>query len=116
MQLSFITPIWLYPTPVDFRKQIDGLVMLVAEHLARQPTSGELFIFRNRHANKIKFLWYEQNGFWLCYKRLGKGRLLFPSQDASVFELTRDQLSWLLSGLDFTKQDMLPPVSASQFF
>jgi hypothetical protein len=41
MQLSFITPIWLYSTPVEFRKQIDGLVMLVAEHLARQPSSNE---------------------------------------------------------------------------
>jgi transposase len=78
MQLSFITPIWLYPTPVDFRKQINGLVMLVAEHLTRQPKSGELFIFHNRHANKIKVLWYEQNRFWLGYKRLEKDVYCFP--------------------------------------
>ena len=52
MFLSFNAAIWLYPTPVDFRKQMDGLVMLVADHLDMNPTSGQLFLFRNRHANK----------------------------------------------------------------
>ena len=116
MQLSYKTPIWFYPEPVDFRKQIDGLSVLVADHLSLKPTSGELFIFRNRSAKKIKLLWYDENGFWLCYKRLERGRLRFPDQYGEVMELTRDQLSWLLSGLDFTNQTPLPRVSASYFY
>ena len=59
---------------------MDGLIMLVADHLKLNPTSGQLFLFRNRHANKIKVLWWERNGFWLCYKRLEQGRLKFPPQ------------------------------------
>ncbi len=39
------TPIWFYRTPVDFRKQIDGLVMLIADHLSMTPSSGQLFLF-----------------------------------------------------------------------
>src|ERR1700733_7963905 len=101
MLSSFITPIWLYPQPVDFRKQIDGLVLLIADHLQLNPTSGQIFLFRNRCANKIKMLWWERNGFWLCYKRLEKGKLKFPKHDDAVMSLTNDQLSWLLSGLDF---------------
>ena len=116
MQLSFTTPLWLYPTPVDFRKQIDGLVLLVADQLSLNPTSGELFIFRNRQANKIKLLWYDRNGFWLCYKRLEKGRLKIPKHVGEALELSRDQLSWLLSGLDFTQQATLPEIKASNFF
>lgn len=116
MQLSFKTPIWLYHEPVDFRKQIDGLVLLIASELTAQPTSGELFIFRNRQANKIKLLWYDMNGFWLCYKRLEKGRLKFPKTQAEALSLTRDELSWLLSGLDFAKQARLPQVNAEKFF
>jgi len=54
---------------------MDGLVMLVADHLELNPTSGQLFLFRNRHANKIKMLWWERNVFWLCYRRLEKGKL-----------------------------------------
>jgi transposase len=116
MLSTYITPIWLYTQPIDFRKQIDGLVMLVADQLALNPTSGQLFLFRNRLANKIKLLWWDRNGFWLCYKRLEEGRLLFPPFQDQAIELTRDQLSWLLSGLDYLKQRLLPEVKASNFF
>lgn len=116
MLSSFITPIWLYPQPIDFRKQIDGIVLLIADHLQLNPTSGQLFLFRNRSANKIKVLWWERNGFWLCYKRLEKGKLIFPAINEGVLELTRDQLSWLLSGLDYLKQRPLPEIKATNFY
>ena len=116
MLFSFSTPIWLYPKPVDFRKQIDGLVTLVASELSVNPTQGQLFLFRNRQANKLKLLWWERNGFWLCYKRLEKGAFIFPGQKVEVLELTREQLSWLLSGLNFSAHALPPDVKASQFF
>ena len=116
MNLSYKTPLWFYPVPVDFRKQIDGLVLLIADELSISPTSGELFIFRNRQHTKIKLLWYDRNGFWLCYKRLERGRLKFPQTGSDAMELTRDQFSWLLSGLDFTKHAELPETKAEQFF
>lgn len=116
MLISYETPIWLYPKPIDFRKQIDGLVMLIADGLQLNPASGQLFLFRNRGANKIKLLWYDRNGFWLLYKRLEKGKLHFPTINESVMELNRDQLSWLLSGLDYQKQVLLPEIKPKNFF
>ena len=116
MQLSFTTPLWFYPAPVDFRCQIDGLSVIVADQLSLTPTSGELFIFRNRSGNKLKLLWYDHNGFWLCYKRLEKGKLKFPKITDQAMELTRDQLSWLLSGLDFTKHKAMKEVQAKHFY
>ena len=116
MFLSFNAAIWLYPAPIDFRKQIDGLVMLIADHLQLNPTSGQLFLFRNRQANKIKMLWWDRNGFWLCYKRLEKGRLKFPKINDVAMSLTSEQLSWLLSGLDVVKQTLLPEVLATNFY
>lgn len=116
MQLSYRTPIWFYPEPVDFRKQIDGLVILVADQLSLNPTSGELFIFRDRSGKKVKLLWYDRHGFWLCYKRLERGRLKFPHPSDPVLELNRDQLSWLLSGLDITQPPTLPTITAQHFF
>lgn len=113
---SFNGGIWLYPKPIDFRKQIDGVVILIADHLQLNPTSGQLFLFRNRHANKIKMLWWDHNGFWLCYKRLEKGTLKFPAIVDQAVELTRDQLSWLLSGLNYEKQQSLPSVHATNFY
>ena len=116
MFLSFNTAIWLYPKPIDFIKQIDGIVMLIADHLQLNPTLGQLFLFRNRHANKIKILWWDRNGFWLCYKRLEKGKLKFPSINDEAMSLTKDQFSWLLSGLDFIKHELLPEVKATNFY
>ena len=116
MFLAFNTEIWLYPKPIDFRKQIDGLVMLVADHLKLTPTSGQMFLFRNHSANKIKLLWWDRNGFWLCYKRLEEGRLKFPAITDKAMLLTAEQYSWLLSGLDFTKQILLPEVKANNFY
>ena len=113
---SFNGGIWLYPKPIDFRKQIDGVVILVADHLQLNPTSGQLFLFRNRQANKIKMLWWDHNGFWLCYKRLEKGKLKFPAIVDQAVGLTRDQLSWLLSGLNYEKQLSLPCVYATNFY
>jgi transposase len=116
MWLGFNTSIWLYPKPIDFRKQMDGLVMLIADHLELNPMSGQLFLFRNRHANKIKLLFWDRNGFWLCYKRLEQGRLKFPEISDCAMELSSEQLSWLLSGLDWIKQKLQAEVKASNFY
>jgi len=116
MFLSFSAPIWLYPEIVDFRKQIDGLVLLVSDHLQKNPTSGQLFLFRNRSANKIKILWWDRNGFWLFYKRLEQGHFKFPKLNIETIELTRDQLGWLLSGLDCLSHSLFPEVKASHFY
>lgn len=113
---SWKTPIWFYRSPVDFRRQIDGLALLIADQLTMNPTSGQLYVFRNRRCDKLKLLWYDKNGFWLCYKRLEKGRLKFPKEADEVLELSQDQLSWLLSGLDWMKQKPLPQVSAEFFY
>ena len=115
MFLSFNAPIWLYPKPIDFRKQLDGLVMLVSSHLELNPTSGQLFLFRNKQSNKIKMLGWDRNGFWLLYKRLEKGKLKFPKINDVAMSLTKEQLCWLLSGLDFEKHTLLPEVLATNF-
>lgn len=116
MILPFNISIWLHPQPVDFRRQIDGLVILVADHLKLDPTSGQIFLFRNRTSNKIKILWWDRNGFWLCYKRLEKGKFKFPGVTDATLEMSKEQLGWLLSGLDFQKYSELPKVTATNFY
>ena len=108
--------IWLHAQSIDFRKQIDGLVILVADHLKLEPASGQLFLFRNKSSNKIKMLWWDRNGFWLFYKRLEQGRLIFPKMENEAIELTRDQMSWLLSGLDYSKQIKLQDIKPTNFY
>lgn len=116
MFFSISGSIWLHPKPIDFRKQIDGLIVLVADHLQLNPASGQLFLFRDRTAKKIKMLLWDRNGFWLLYKRLEKSKLKFPTSDDCVMELTRDQLHWLLSGLDCLSYSQLPEIKPSNFY
>lgn len=61
--------------PVDFRKGIDGLSAVCRIKLRKDPFSGALFCFRNRARTAVKFLVYDSQGFWLCMKRLSKGKL-----------------------------------------
>jgi len=116
MLFSLNTSIWLYPSPIDFRKQLDGLILLVADNMQLNPTSGQLFLFRNRSSNKIKILWWDRTGVWLLYKRLEKGKFKFPAIQDKTLELTTEQMSWLLTGLDFTKHTPLPSISATNFY
>ena len=60
--------------PADFRKGIDGLAGVCRHALREDPFSGCVFVFRNRRATAIKILVYDGQGFWLCQKRLSKGR------------------------------------------
>lgn len=72
-----ITPhmrILLAIKPADFRKGIDGLARLCRNHLKSDPFSGAVFVFRNKRATALKILVYDGQGFWLCQKRLSKGR------------------------------------------
>lgn len=72
-----ITPhmrILLAIEPADFRKGIDGLAGLCRRSLKSDPFSGTIFVFRNRKATALKILVYDGQGFWLCQKRLSKGK------------------------------------------
>ena len=116
MILPFNTAVWLYRQPVDFRKQIDGLMVLVADTLRLDPVSGQLFVFRNRQGDKVKLLYWQDNGFWLLYKRNETGRFLFPSIVDDTVELSAEQLQWLLSGIDMAKQPQRKKLRPTHFF
>ena len=68
------TRIFICDQFVDFRKGIDGLAAVCRNKLDQDPLQGALFIFRNRTRSAIRLLIYDGQGFWLCTKRLSKGR------------------------------------------
>lgn len=69
--------------PVDFRNGIDGLCGVCRHVLSQDPLSGRVFVFRNRRGTTIKLLMYDGQGFWLCQKRLSKGRFEWWPEAAS---------------------------------
>ena len=85
--------------PVDFRKAIDGLCALVAEELEQNPGDG-IYIFYNKHFNKVKIIGWHNNGFMMIYKRLAKGKF-FVRNMGNNLEINSRQLNWLLLGTDW---------------
>jgi transposase len=85
--------------PADFRKGIDGLARVCRESLGNDPFSGCVFVFCNKSRKAIKILVYDGQGFWLCQKRLSKGRFpWWPKSSAATQRFEAHQLAVLLSG------------------
>ena len=49
-------------SPVDFRKNMDTLALLVSSDLGANPLSGTIFVFFNRGMDKVKILQYDRHG------------------------------------------------------
>jgi transposase len=86
----------------DMRKQINGLSIMVEQHLALNPFSGDLFVFCNRRRNMVKILYWDKNGFCLWHKRLEKHLFKWPRSASETVRIGSQELDWLLDGLDFT--------------
>lgn len=99
------TRVYLAAGSTDMRKAIDGLSVLVAEVLSLDPLSSHLFVFCNRRRDKLKVLFWHNNGFWLWYRRLERQRFWWPrtGDETRVVELSVRELGWLLEGLDITQ-------------
>jgi len=95
--------IFLYREPVDFRKSYRGLSAIVEQELGHNPFDGGLYAFTNRLRNKIKCLFWEDNGFVLYYKALAEDKFHWPRPDEDVLPLTGQQINWLLDGYDITQ-------------
>lgn len=98
----FIEPsaVYLYRPSVDFRKSINGLALIVEQELELDPFNTSLYLFSNRARDKIKILYWDKTGFALWYKRLEKARFKWPARCNDVFEVSEQQLHWLLMGYD----------------
>jgi transposase len=95
--------IWVCVQPIDGRKSFDGLSAIVTAHLARDPLSGDLFVFRNRRGDRLKILAWQGDGFALYLRRLERGTFAFPTAEAAAVSVTETELAMILGGVDWTR-------------
>jgi transposase len=102
LSLSNHTRIFVYSGPADMRKGFNGLSGLVAEHFDVELLSGHLFLFCNRSRDRIKLIYWDNDGLAIGYKRLESGSYQLPKVDpqSNTLEMDQTQLSLLLSGID----------------
>jgi len=48
--------------------------MAFSEGAIRDPLSGRLFLFANKTRTRLKILFWDGSGLWVCAERLEKGR------------------------------------------
>lgn len=98
-----VAAVYVCVDPVDFRKQINGLAAIVAEVLALDPFSEQLFVFTNRRRDRVKVLYWERSGFCLWMKRLERERFHWPKAHGPTVTLSGQELNWLLDGFDLSR-------------
>ena len=96
------TRIYLAAGATDMRKGFEGLYGLVRDLLQLEPLSGHIFLFSNVHRNRLKLLFWDGSGLWVCAKRLEKGRFSWPQAVSGQTKvvLSHEELALLLGGID----------------
>jgi transposase len=99
------THVYVAAGSTDMRKGFEGLFGLVRDRLECDPLSGHVFLFSNTQRNRLKLLFWDGSGLWVCSKRLEKGRFRWPEAGSGAVKitLTREELALLLGGIDLSQ-------------
>ena len=100
LSISSGTRIFVATGPVDLRASFNKLFALTQSVLKEDPMSGHWFVFTNQERDRVKILFWDGTGLWVCAKRLEKGRFSWPKADGSSARLRAEELIALLSGLE----------------
>ena len=101
--LRSVSAIYIAYGVTDFRKQIHSLCNIVINEFKMDPYKKVAFIFCNKKRTSIKILCYDRNGFILAQKTLSdvnKMKFKWPRNKRELKSITKEQLNWLLSGLE----------------
>jgi transposase len=109
LTLALPSRIFVCTQPADMRRSFDGLAALVEQHLGCDPLSGDLFVFRSKRGDRVKLLYWNDDGYALWYKRLEEGTFPWPVADgtrtpvgAHGLTLRPAELAMLLDGIELT--------------
>ena len=96
------TRIYLAPGATDMRKGYEGLYGLVRDRLQCEPLSGHVFLFANARRNRVKLIYWDGTGLWVCGKRLQRGCFRWPESSPGEVKitLTAEEFTMLIGGID----------------
>jgi transposase len=103
--LGTATRIYVATGATDMRLGFNGLYGLVANRLGSDPLSGHLYLFANSRRDRMKVLFFDGSGLWVCAKRMEGGRLRWPEPLSSEdkVQLSQQEFALLVGGIDLVK-------------
>ena len=93
----------------DMRKGIDGRSIIIEGKLGQDAYSKSVYLFCGRKSDKIKALVWDGDGFLLLYKRLDNGRYRWPRTEYEAKQLSKQQVRWLMEGLEIEQKKAIKP-------
>ena len=105
-----VSNIYIVCGHTDMRKSISGLAAIIQEQFNLDLFSDSLFLFCGRRRNRLKALYWEDDGFILLYKVVENGRFRWPNNEAEVRNLTREEFIWLMQGLSVDQPNAIKKV------
>jgi transposase len=104
--------VFAYSRPTDLRNGYNGLFGLVKTGLARDPLSGELFLFVNKRRDACKVLLWDGTGLCIYQKKLERGRFAaLWRDDGAAVRLTASELALFIEGCDLVGRRALSPAA-----
>ena len=100
LNLSVATRVYAVHGATDMRKSHNGLYAIVKNHLGQDPASGHLYLFCNRRRDRLKVLFWDGSGLWVCAKRLEQGTFKWFDGEGSSREISHSHMALLLGGID----------------
>jgi transposase len=104
------TRVYLAAGATDLRRGFDGLAALAAGVIGADPLSGHVFVFCNRSRTRLKVLFWDRSGLWVCAKRLEGGKFSWPGLGdggepavARRVELSAEEFALLVGGMEMAR-------------
>jgi transposase len=89
--------IFFFQKHIDMRKGIESLSVLVETNCAGELMTGAYFVFINRTRDRMKVLYWDNDGFAIWWKRLEKGSFCLLGIDRALID--RKEFFMLLEGI-----------------
>jgi transposase len=86
----------------DMRIGFDGHYGKIRDVLECDPTSGHIFLFSNARRNRLKPVFCDGSGLWVCSKRMEGGRLYRPAPvgNEKCLQLSPEHFALLIGSID----------------
>ena len=105
LALGAATRIYVAIGATDMRIGFDGLWGKIRDVLECDPASGHIFLFANARRNRLRLVFFDGSGLWVCSKRMEGGRLYWPAPAGNEkrVQLSREHFALLIGGIDLVQ-------------
>ena len=111
MSLPPSVRLYVASQPVDGRKGVDSLMVIVRDVFGHDPFGGHLFVFFSKRCDRVRIVYWDRDGFASWTKRLEKGRfkpVFSVDGQLTAAAIEAAELGLIIQGLDLRDAQRRP--------